>query len=126
MTTRMSEGTHSRYAQIAAVETKDGSSVRELMHPRRHASRAQSLAEATVLPGRRTALHRHGRSEELYHILAGQGRMTLGEREFDVYPGDTVCIAPGTPHRIANPGHEPLRLLCCCAPAYAHDDTELL
>jgi len=122
----MTKGTHSRYAEIAAYATKDGSTIRELMHPDLHASEAQSLAEAVVMPGERTALHRHLRTEELYHILAGEGWMTLGERSFAVVAGDTVCIRPSTPHCIANQGARPLRLLCCCVPAYSHDDTELL
>jgi mannose-6-phosphate isomerase-like protein (cupin superfamily) len=45
---------------------------------------------------------------------------------FDVRAGDTVCIPPGTPHRIRNAGAAPLRSLCACRPAYPHDDTELL
>lgn len=114
------------YNRIHPYPTRDGSQIRELMHPDRDAARHQSLAEATVAPGQSTALHRHGRSEELYHITAGTGRMTLGPDEFDVATGDTVCIPPGTPHRIRNTGAEPLRILCCCAPPYAHDDTELL
>jgi mannose-6-phosphate isomerase-like protein (cupin superfamily) len=120
------DASHTRRADIAAYETKDGSTIRELMHPGAHASRAQSLAEATVLPGQCTALHRHLRTEELYHILAGRGRMTLGDEMFGVAPGDTVCIRPGTAHCIVNDGAVPLRLLCCCSPAYTHDDTELL
>ena len=115
-----------RYAAVPAFITKDGSEIRELMHPSTHGNRAQSLAEAVVAPGATTHLHQHLQSEELYHITVGRGRMTLGEKRFDVGPGDTVCIAPGTPHCIENIGSEPLRLLCCCAPAYAHGDTELL
>lgn len=122
----MTAGTHTRYAEIAAYATKDGSTIRELMHPGLHASEAQSLAEAVVMPGERTALHRHLRTEELYHVLAGEGRMTLGEHCFPVAAGDTICIRPGTPHCIANEGGLPLRILCCCAPPYSHDDTELL
>lgn len=114
------------YAAIPVYVTKDGSRVRELMHPDVHGNRAQSLAEATVDAGRRTLLHRHARTEELYHVTAGRGRMRLGEESFDVGAGDTVYIAPGTPHCIEALGEEPLTILCCCAPAYAHDDTELL
>ena len=106
--------------------TKDGSLVRELMHPAAHGNRAQSLAEAEIAPGITTALHWHRKTEELYHVVSGIGRMTLGAEQFEVKAGDTVCIAPGTPHRIANVGPEPLRILCCCAPAYSHDDTEIL
>ncbi len=114
------------YARVTAFITKDGSEIRELMHPVHHGNRNQSLAEAIVAPGQTTALHRHSLSEELYHITAGHGRMTLGEKEFNVGMGETVCIPPGTAHCIANTGAEPLRILCCCAPPYAHDDTELL
>jgi len=122
----MSSIVHTRYAAVGAFPPTDGSAVRELMHPRSHACRNQSLAHATVEPGARTALHRHHATEELYHIVAGIGLMTLGVRELEVRAGDTICIAPGTPHRIANVGPDPLRLLCCCAPAYRDDDTELL
>lgn len=115
-----------RHADIPAYATKDGSLIRELMHPDQHGNRAQSLAEATVRPGMRTRLHRHELAEELYHVQSGQGLMTLGEQSFSVGPGDTVLIAPGTPHCIEAQGDEDLVFLCCCSPAYRHDDTELL
>lgn len=115
-----------RYTDVTAYATKDGSEIRELMHPSQHGSRNQSLAEATVAPGARTRRHVHRDSEELYHVAAGTGRMTLGERDFDVAPGDTILIPPGTPHCIAATGTTPLRILCCCSPAYRHEDTELL
>jgi len=116
----------SQYAQIPHYTTKDGSEIRELMHPALHDNRNQSLAEAIVAPGQATALHRHHKSEELYYITAGHGLMTLGNVRFMADPGDTVCIAPGTPHCIENTGTEPLRILCCCAPPYSDNDTELL
>ena len=115
-----------RYADIPAYVTKDSSVIRELLHPDHHGNQHQSLAEATVSPGSKTQLHRHYQTEELYHITAGQGLMTLGDAEFPVTVGDTVAIAPGTPHCITNAGSDDLRLLCCCSPAYRHDDTELL
>jgi mannose-6-phosphate isomerase-like protein (cupin superfamily) len=114
------------YSAISAYRTVDGSEIRELMHPDQHGNAKQSLAEATVHPGQETLLHRHLRTEELYHITAGRGLMTLGEQRFEVSAGDTVCIPPGTPHCMANVGVEPLRILCCCSPAYSHDDTVLL
>ena len=106
--------------------TKDGAIIRELMHPARHGNLHQSLAEATVLPGRATTLHRHHKAEELYHCTAGRGLVTVGDEELPFAAGDTVAIPPGTPHRLRNPGPEPLVVLCCCSPPYAHEDTELL
>jgi mannose-6-phosphate isomerase-like protein (cupin superfamily) len=116
----------SAYCDVPAYVTKDGSTIRELMHPSVHGNRNQSFAEAIVAPGARTALHRHGVTEEIYHVTAGEGRMTLGEAQFAVRSGDTVCIAPGTAHCVENTGSEELKILCACAPAYAHEDTELL
>lgn len=117
---------HSRYDDQPAFITKDGSSVRELMHPKVHGNRRQSLAEARVDPGRATRLHRHRVSEELYHVTAGCGLLTLGDTRLAVAAGDTVAIPPGTPHRVENNGDEVLVILCCCSPAYSHSDTDLL
>jgi mannose-6-phosphate isomerase-like protein (cupin superfamily) len=115
-----------RYPDIAPFITKDGSIIRELMHPAVHGNRNQSLAEAIVPMGEQTRPHRHLRSEELYHFTRGSGVMRLGESSFPVQAGDTVHIAPGTVHALANTGEEELRLLCCSAPPYADEDTELL
>ncbi|MDQ5877965.1 MAG: hypothetical protein QG616_139 [Pseudomonadota bacterium] len=114
-----------RYGDIPAYITKDGSEIRELLHPTLHGARNQSLAEALVNAGQRTELHRHRLTEEIYHITAGSGLMTLGDQQFLVAIGDTVLIPPGTPHCIEAIGPEDLRMLCCCSPAYAHSDTEL-
>jgi mannose-6-phosphate isomerase-like protein (cupin superfamily) len=119
-------GLLSRYPESAPYVTCDGSRVRELMRPERHAVVRQSLAEAELGPGQASLLHRHRETEELYHVTAGEGEMTLGDTAFPVTAGDTVCIPPGTAHRIRNTGEAALRILCCCTPAYAHEDTELL
>ena len=123
----MSEVTRrTRRSQAKPYMTKDGSIIRELMHPAVHGNRNQSLAEAEVPAGGTTVPHRHHQSEELYHVIAGHGIVHLGEDVFEVAPGDTIHISPGTPHWIEARGEEALRVLCCCAPPYRHDDTELL
>ena len=53
------KGTH--YSEIKAFTTKDGSVIRELMHPSIHGSSQQSLAEATVPVGATTFLHQHSK-----------------------------------------------------------------
>ena len=117
---------HTTYATIQPYVTKDGSQIRELMHPSVHGNRNQSLAEATVPPRAKTALHVHNATEEIYHITHGAGTMTRGGQQFTVAAGDTICITPGTPHCIENTGDTDLRILCACSPAYSHDDTELI
>ena len=52
--------------------------------------------------------------------------MTLGDAQFAIETGDSILIAPGSAHCVSNEGDAPMHILCCCAPAYAHEDTELL
>jgi len=111
--------------QSAPFITKDGSTIRSLLDRTNSSAANQSLAEASVPPGGATALHRHPKTEEIYYILSGAGRMQLGDETRDVGPLDAILIPPGTRHTIANTGSEPLVFLCCCAPPYSHDDTVL-
>jgi len=104
--------------RVESFVTKDGSTIRELQH-----TDVQSLAEATLEPGQATERHYHSVSEEIYFVLKGQGEMELdGETRF-LRPGDAVLIPPGAWHTLENNGTSELRILCCCAPPYSHDDT---
>jgi mannose-6-phosphate isomerase-like protein (cupin superfamily) len=114
------------YADIPVYITKDGSEIRELLHPDHHAIVRQSFAEATIAAGQRTRLHRHLSSEEIYHVTAGKGRMTLDDTQFDIAVGDSIAIPPGTPHCVEALGDAPLKILCSCSPAYSHADTKIV
>ena len=114
------------YQDIKAFITKDRSEIRELMHPAVHENSQQSLAEATVPVGAETTRHKHLQTEEIYHITQGAGLMLLGDQQFEVNVGDTICIKPGTVHNIRNTSDVPLKILCSCSPAYSDDDTELM
>ena len=116
----------SKYESIAPYITKDGSEIRELMHPAVHGNAQQSLAEATVPPGAETALHLHRVTEEIYYFTQGEGSMRLGDERFSVRAGDSIAIPPGAAHNVRNTGNVPLKILCACEPAYDHDDTILL
>lgn len=115
-----------RLARIEPYTTKDGSLIREIIHPNMQPNASMSLAEAVIMPGRTTALHTHGKSQEIYHVTRGRGRMTLGAERFAVRPGDSVLIARGVAHCVENTGKEPLKILCCCHVPYDHDDTVVL
>lgn len=115
-----------RYADVPPFITKDGSEIRELMHPQQHGGAQQSLAEAIVRPGEGTQLHCHRVTEEIYHVTAGRGLMRLGDTCFEIGVGDTVRIDPGTPHCVETLGPLPLHILCACSPPYSHEDTTLL
>lgn len=53
-----------KYQVSIACITKDGSEIRELMHPASHQNKNQSLAEARVPQGTKTLLYKPLMSEE--------------------------------------------------------------
>ena len=108
---------------VAPFITKDGSEIRELLAHRNSVIRQQSLAEARLPVGASTQEHYHPRTEEFYYITHGSGEMRIEGEVRPVKVGDAIAIPPGQRHKLWNSGAEPLRLLCCCAPAYEHDDT---
>ena len=113
-------------ADVPAFTTKDGSEIRELLAHRNSCVRNQSLAEARVPPGASTAPHYHPLTEEIYYILEGTGRMTIGDQTRDVGRGDAIAIPPGAVHTITTTSDVALKFLCCCAPGYEHSDTVLV
>lgn len=117
---------YSHYPDIESYVTKDGSIIRELIHPSSQGSRHQSLAEAIIPARSATLLHKHSITEEIYHVTQGEGIVTVGNTQMEVKTGDSILIPPNTAHNIVNNNDEELRILCCCSPPYSHDDTSLL
>ncbi|XHR29383.1 MAG: cupin domain-containing protein [Chthoniobacteraceae bacterium] len=102
--------------------TKDSSTIRSILDRSNAPVQNQSLAEAALPLGAATQPHFHKLSEEFYFFLEGAGEMTVDGETRAVGPGDAVLIAPGAWHTV-KATRAALRFLCCCAPAYAHEDT---
>ena len=103
--------------------TADGSTIRELLGLPTAPVLNQSLAEATLEPGQATQRHYHAQAEEIYYVVEGSGEMELDGDRREVEVGDAVLIPPGARHQIRASEAARLRFLCCCAPAYRHEDT---
>jgi len=103
--------------------TKDGSTIRSLLDLSNAPVKNQSLAEASVPPGGATERHYHRVSEEFYFILEGNAEMEIDGVTQVVHPGDAILIPAGAWHQITASSEAPVRLLCCCAPPYSHEDT---
>jgi mannose-6-phosphate isomerase-like protein (cupin superfamily) len=108
--------------QAEPFTTADGSTIRELLGLPTAPVRNQSLAEATLEAGQATERHYHAESEEIYYVVEGSGEMELDGERRPVAVGDAVLIPPGARHQIRSDA-DGLRFLCCCAPAYRHEDT---
>ena len=114
-----------RYDDIEAFTTKDGSEIREWAGRVATGTDAQSLAEASLPPGGATTEHYHPVAEELYLVTAGTGRLRIADEERDIATGDCIVIPPGARHKLWNTGDDVLRVVCACAPAYSNEDTVL-
>ena len=108
-------------AQQPPFTTKDGSTIRSILDSTNAPVRNQSLAEASLPTGGSTQRHYHKVSEEFYFITEGTGVMEIDGEECHVSQGDAILIPPGAWHQIT--ATSALRLLCCCAPPYSHEDT---
>jgi len=64
-----------------------------------------------VAPGGHTPFHEHDYEHEIF-VLEGQGEVTEGERIFELRPGSTALIQPGTPHQFRNPTDQVFRFIC--------------
>jgi mannose-6-phosphate isomerase-like protein (cupin superfamily) len=106
--------------RVEAFTTKDGSTIRELLGA--GVAAHQSLAEATLAAGQETQRHYHAETEEIYYLVEGGAELEIDGERAEVAPGDAILIPPGARHRI-RAGAGGCRFLCCCAPAYRHDDT---
>lgn len=89
---------------------------------------AVSIARARVVPGVTTHWHRLRDIAERYVILAGKGRVEVGELPpQEVTHGAVVLIPPHCWQRISNIGDEDLVFLAICSPRFrpeAYEDVE--
>ncbi len=65
---------------------------------------------AVLPPGTSIGLHTHGRDEEIYLVLAGEGLMHLDGREFRVRPGSVIRNLAGGTHGLMNDGEEEVKI----------------
>lgn len=104
----------------------DASFLKELLHPGKEPlAIGYSLAHAEVAAGGRTLPHRL-KAAEVYVILEGRGRMSVGAEEADVAAGQAVYIPPGEVQHIENTGTDRLTFLCIVDPAWNPAGEEVL
>ena len=81
-----------------------------------HTDLAVTWVEVAV--GAAQAVHQHA-PEQVYVIVAGQGRMRIGEEERTVAAGDLIQVPSNLPHGIANTGDTPLGYISAATPSFS-------
>jgi mannose-6-phosphate isomerase-like protein (cupin superfamily) len=59
-------------------------------------------------PGRGPRLHRHA-YEEVFVMLEGRARFTIGDATLEARPGQVLIVRPGVAHKFVNVGEGTLR-----------------
>jgi mannose-6-phosphate isomerase-like protein (cupin superfamily) len=96
----------------------DRSILREILNPRKSGLKVNySLAYARVRKKQKTLPHRL-KHTEVYHILAGKGRMHINGQQRSVKQCDTVYIPAGAVQYIENTGSVSLKFLCIVNPPW--------
>ncbi|MBV9209793.1 MAG: cupin domain-containing protein [Acidobacteria bacterium] len=108
--------------RAAVINTPHGSEIRPLIDRTTSDIERCSLAEEVLPVGARVGRHHHLETEEIYYILQGAGRMTVGEETREVVAGDAVFIPRGKTHTLENTGTEAMTILLVCGPAHSFED----
>jgi oxalate decarboxylase/phosphoglucose isomerase-like protein (cupin superfamily) len=70
------------------------------------------LSQTILHVGQQTNGHYHQGQEEVYFFAYGQGKMIVGDNEFEVAGGDIVLIPDGLFHKVFNTGESDLVFNC--------------
>ena len=108
--------------RAAVINTPHGSEIRPLIDRTTSNIERCSLAEEVLPVGATVGRHHHKETEEIYYVLRGTGRMTVGSDVRMVGEGDAVFIPRGHTHTLENTGPEPMTILLVCGPAYTIED----
>lgn len=105
-----------------SVTALDGATVYELLLPNERKDLGIGLAIGS-LPLRKDAIpHYHKKSEEVYYVISGRGKVKVDERIFEVQKGSAIYIPKNAIHGLQNSTDEKLEVLCLSSPFYTHED----
>lgn len=82
-----------------------------------------SFVVVIIPPGKLSARHYHGVSEETYYILRGTARLVIDDKEFELTAGHAALIQPPEQHQIFNIGDDDLEFITVSAPPWTPEDS---
>jgi len=94
-----------------------GGAVAQMVLDRRVLEEIGFLACAKLEKGKEIEIHVDP-MEEIYFIMSGEGRMTVGDESRTVVPGDAIWIPAGSPHSLLNTSQEDCSILVVASPAW--------
>ena len=88
-----------------------------IMEDGSHTDHRLGIVEVTIPPGvHGPPQHIHRKHDETFFVVSGTPTFTCGSETITAQPGTLVTAPPGTPHTFANPGEQPVVMLCTVTP----------
>ncbi|GAA3690229.1 cupin domain-containing protein [Microlunatus aurantiacus] len=100
------------HAPTAPTHTLAGTTFTSLATPSRGSTSDTSVWRVSIAPGTKPTPHALTR-EEIFVVLTGSADVTIDVTQASAGAGDAIVVPPGVPFSLANPGDDPLELLCC-------------
>lgn len=105
------------YSNIETLTTEN-SDFRHVLYTGKH----MQLVLMSLRPGEEIGSEVHNENDQFFRFESGNGRVIVGETEYQVTDGDTVIVPAGTEHNIINASDtEDLKLYTIYAPSHHKD-----
>lgn len=105
------------YSNIETLTTEN-SDFRRVLYTGKH----MQLVLMSLRPGEEIGSEVHNENDQFFRFESGNGRVIVGETEYQVTDGDTVIVPAGTEHNIINASDtEDLKLYTIYAPSHHKD-----
>jgi mannose-6-phosphate isomerase-like protein (cupin superfamily) len=108
---------------IAIIDVTDGEALRagpmaiRVLEDGSNTDHRLGIVEVTIPPKiDGPPQHVHRSHDETFYVVSGTPTFTSGTETVQAKPGMLVTASPGTPHTFANPGTEPVVMLCTVTP----------
>ena len=75
-----------------------------------------------VKGGQCTSMQKHFKRAEHWIVVAGTAEVTRGDETFLLHENESTYIPLGTPHRLKNPGTDPLEIIEVQSGSYLGED----
>ncbi len=80
-----------------------------------------SVIQEKVPPGAGETRHRHALARQFFFVLAGVAELEVDGERVTLGPGEGRHVPAGRPHKLENPGPDPVTFLVISSPA-SHGD----
>lgn len=102
---------------------RDGALIYELFKKNGLNLKNISLAAGLLRPGQKAISHFHKKTEEIYYILSGSGKVRVGNKIEKIKPGVAVYVPANKPHALINTHQTKImKVLAICSPKYSDND----